>query len=122
MRAQRFEWTTQGMPDFGMPMAPGAMLTEPSGSPSLNPADEAMPALAAVLAPRPRLAAPTAAAGNPSAASKTAHASEAEQSRLRLCSVERTPSGARCTRASRFAHGRQNSGLLIAAPLLEGPS
>ena len=57
VRAQRFGWTAEGLPDFGVPVAPGALVTEPSGSPRLNPADEALLALAAARASQPRKAA-----------------------------------------------------------------
>lgn len=45
VRAQRISWTADGMPEFGAPVACGARVTEPSGSPRLNPADETRLAL-----------------------------------------------------------------------------
>jgi len=36
VRAQRFDWTRDGMPIFGAPVAPGIPLAEPSGTPGLR--------------------------------------------------------------------------------------
>ena len=54
VRTQRFGWTADGMPEFGAPAAQGAALTEPSGSPRLDPVDEARLALVAARRARPR--------------------------------------------------------------------
>lgn len=53
VRAQPIGWTPDGWPDLGLPAAPGAALTEPSGTPRLSPADEARLVLAVAARQRP---------------------------------------------------------------------
>ena len=53
VRAQRIGWSADGEPELGLPVASGKPITEPSGSPRLNPADAARLALVAARQPRP---------------------------------------------------------------------
>lgn len=54
VRAQRISWAADGQPELGCPVAAGLPISEPSGSPRLNPRDEAR--LALITARRPRQA------------------------------------------------------------------
>jgi GH43 family beta-xylosidase len=56
VRAQRIGWGADGLPEFGAPVAAGTTITEPSGSPRLNPADSARLALVAARQAQPAAA------------------------------------------------------------------